>query len=413
MMLFWILAALLLLAGYSFFMPFLWGKGRRAKVDPHRFNLAIYQQRRRELEQEYRLEKIDPSEFERLCRELDRELLDELPSKPAHPASKSPTEGRRAIIIALLLLPLAAFALYGEFGRGDLLAGNAQVAALAPMPEDVKESIQKLADRLRQQPDDLEGWLLLARSYQAVDQPSQAALAFQRALQLAPENLDIKAQYAQLLAQTNNNRLAGKPTELIEEILAREPQHPFALWLAGLAAAQRGEGGQAAQYWNRLLAQMPEESQAADQLRGFIEQLRADSGQADTMAGQESPQDTAAPTGSPGASVQVLVTLSDRLADQISPQDTVFVFARAAEGPRMPLAIVRKQAKDLPLRVVLDDSMAMMPEMKLSAFPRIVLGARVSKTGNATPSPGDLEGSSEPLLAKNDKIYRIEINQVH
>ena len=101
----------------------------------------------------------------------------------------------------------------------------------------------------------------------------------------------------------------------------------------------------------------------------------------------------------PMRSIKVAVKLSPALAGKAAPGDTVFIFARAAQGPKMPLAIVRMQMKDLPTTVTLDDSMAMVPDMKMSSFPQLVIGARISKTGDAIPKPGDLEGYAPPLKA--------------
>jgi cytochrome c-type biogenesis protein CcmH len=193
--------------------------------------------------------------------------------------------------------------------------------------------------------------------------------------------------------------LQGEPENILKRALAADPNNVKALVLAGTAAFDRNDRAGAVRYWERALSVLPAESDMAQRVRASIEEARGPA-QVARAAKPAPAQSSQAPRAAPAqgaASVSGVVSLDSRLAGKVAPDDTVFIFARAAEGPRMPLAILRKQGRDLPVQFTLDDSMAMAPQMKLSAFPRVVVGARVSKTANATASPGDLQGLSAPV----------------
>lgn len=394
---FWIMAAVLLLAGYAFFMPALLGKRRRTTVDRQRLNWLLHKQRREELARE-----AGGDDPERLAAELDKDLLGDLATSEKTTAA-SPGVGRWPLIAALIAAPLLAIVLYSQLGRFDLADYRVEPQG-GPMGQDLQAVIEQLAERLKKDPNDLEGWMLLGRSLSATRQFDRALQAYGFALKLAPDNLDIQALYAQSLAETSEGGLLGKPSEIVAAILQKDPKHPSALWLAGLAAAQKGDAGQAAANWEKLKAQFPADSEQAQQLSQYIAEVQ---GQSASDEQAPAPQKTATAQ----KSIRVKVSLADELKNKAAAGDTVFIFARAASGPPMPLAIVRKQVKDLPAEVTLDDSMAMAQGMNLSAFDRLVIGARISKTGNAMPSPGDLQGMTEPTAAENGKTYAVRIGQ--
>lgn len=396
MTVFWLVAAGLVLLAYSLFW---WSLHRPPRVDERAqldANLTVHRSRRLELEHELREGKISSAQFDALIAELDRELLDLL--TPQSPAGRTEGfKGLATVTATLALIPLLALALYFELGRPDLIStGTTQPKAQA-MSDALEAGVQHLKQRLRDHPNDPEGWLLLGRTYQALGQLDQAKTVYEQALGLLPENLDLKARYAEALAQLQSGDFRGKPALLLQEILKTEPNHPYALWLLGLAALHQGDRDLARTYWQRLLEQMPPDSPVANQLR----EMMVKAGIADDQ-----------PTTQAPAQVQIQVQLAPGLTSHAHPEDPVYIFARAAQGPLLPLAIVRKQVKDLPLTVTLDDSMAMMPQLKLSNFKRIVLGARVAKSGNAQGAPGDLEGWTNELAIEEDKLITILIDQV-
>jgi cytochrome c-type biogenesis protein CcmH len=259
-------------------------------------------------------------------------------------------------------------------------------------PEQVEKMVSDLAARLEKEPDNLEGWVVLARSYYALKRFDAAAKAFERVVKLAPDEPDLLADYADALATAGGGTLGGKPLALVKRALEIDPTHWKALALAGTEAFNRKDYGTAVAFWEKLRATAPAGSPIAESIDASIAEARQ-------LGGLEPGAKPAAPAAAaaPAARVAGKVSISPDLLGKAAPTDTVFVFARAAEGPRMPLAIVRKQVKDLPFDFALDDSMAMAPNMKLSSFPAVVVGARISKSGNATPQSGDLEGLSKPV----------------
>ena len=277
----------------------------------------------------------------------------------------------------------------------------------------VEAMVQGLAERLKQRPDDADGWVMLGRSYAALDRHPEAVPAFQRALALRPRDAGLMADYADALAMASGGTLAGEPSRVIDQALAIEPANPKLLALAGTAAFSRNDFAGALRHWEKL-AQLAPDSEYMAQLQSGIDAARQ------RLAGPAAAQ-ASAPTASPtapvaataAASVSGEVRLAPALAAKAAPEDTVFIFARAAEGPRMPLAILRKQVKDLPLRFTLDDSLAMSPAAKLSSATRVVVGARISKSGDAMPRAGDLQGLSAPLVPGSPGAsgLKIEINQ--
>lgn len=266
----------------------------------------------------------------------------------------------------------------------------------------INAMVDQLVAHLKTQPDDADGWQLLARTYATMGQQAPAINAFKKAVQLRPDDSTLLSDYAVALAIANNRNLDGEPMQLIERALKSNPKNPKALALAGTAAFSRKDYKSAVGYWEELAKIEPAETPFGEQIRGSIAQARELAGMPPAAATAQA----AKPAGSGPAQISGTVTLADSLKGKVSPDDTVFVFARAVEGPRMPLAIIRKQVKDLPIQFTLDDSMAMSPAAKLSGAAQVVVGARISKSGNAMPQNGDLQGlvSGVPVGANGVKV---------
>jgi len=202
---------------------------------------------------------------------------------------------------------------------------------------------------------------------------------------------DLLADYADARAATSGGELSGKPLELVKRALALDPNHLKSLALAGTEAFNRKDFKTAVEYWERMRSVLPADSPFGQSVASSIAEARQLGGIGGAAAPPAPPAQVAAASG---GQVTGVVTLAPEVAAKANPDDTVFIFARAVEGPRMPLAIVKRQVKDLPVEFSLDDSQAMTPAMKLSNFPEIVVGARISKTAAAAPQSGDLEGLS-------------------
>ena len=236
---------------------------------------------------------------------------------------------------------------------------------------------------MREKPDDAEGWVMLGRAYRALERFDEAADALRKAVALNPGNADLLADLAEALALRSGRTLAGEPDRLLERALKLEPDNDKVLALSGSAAFESKDYKAAIRHWEALLKRQGVSGELAQALSAGIAEARVLSTGKKTVAGKPAP-----------GRVSGTVTLDAALRARAAPEDTVFVYARAAQGLRMPLAIVKVQVKDLPYNFSLDDSMAMRPEMKLSAFNEVIVAARVSKSGSAKPAAGDLEGAS-------------------
>jgi cytochrome c-type biogenesis protein CcmH len=274
----------------------------------------------------------------------------------------------------------------------------------------IEDVVDKLATRLQSNPDDAKGWTMLARSRVALGQHDKAAEAFSRAERLLPRDADLLADHADALAMAHGRSLEGEPSELLRRALEIDPLHAKALALAGTAAFDRKDYKAAVRYWETLARTEPSDGPFAGQVRDGIAEARQLAGMppAAASASGAAPAPAAKPVN---ATLSGTVTLASALAGKVSPDDVLFVFARAVDGPRMPVAIVRKRVSDLPLQFRLDDSMAMSPEANLSSVRRVIVGARISHSGNAMPQQGDLQGMT-PVVQVGASGLRLEIDQV-
>lgn len=326
----------------------------------------------------------------------------------ANKAAPPPTSLPMALTLAAVI-PALAFTLYFQVGEPRAL-DPANLARSADGGDtrapDMEKAIADLAQRLQEQPDDPEGWALLGRAYGATQRFAQARDALKKAFELMPDNLDMQAEYAESLALAREDRtIEGESLRLIDAVLARDPEHQRASWLKGIADSQAGNYTAAAERWQRLLAQLPPDAEIATTIRNQIAEARSRAGLpplTDEPIAANAPQAPSMPatTTASGPSLTVRVDIAPELKAKVSAQDVLFVFARAPTGPRMPLAIQRLSAASLPMTVVLDDSMGMTPAMKLSSVEQVIVGARISKSGNAAAQTGDLQVLSAPLGVK-------------
>jgi cytochrome c-type biogenesis protein CcmH len=330
----------------------------------------------------------------------ERRVLEEK-THVAAPLRQGSPRGTLALLV--LAVPVLALALYALLGNPQALGLQPQAAA-EPTPQEMEEMVERLAQRMEQQPPgqaaDVQGWVVLGRTYAAMQRFEKAQHAFGKALQIAPGDAQVLADQADVTAMLQSGSLQGEPGKLIERALQADPGNLKALALAGSAAFERKDYAAAIAHWSRARQLGPAEGEFAQGLERGIADARAAAGPAALVATQPvAPGGTAAASApaSPGGGLRGRISLAPSLAAKVLPGDTLFVFARAAEGPRIPLAILRRSAAELPLDFKLDDSMAMSPELKLSNFAQVVVGARISRSGDAMPASGDLEGSSAVL----------------
>jgi cytochrome c-type biogenesis protein CcmH len=336
----------------------------------------------RELDADRAAGTLAQEDYERARAELEARLLRDVDEPDAAPAR---SRGTLAAVVVAAAVPVLAFTVY-------VLVGNPAAIeykdAAHPSVAQVEAMVERLAARLRENPEDAEGWKLLGRSNAVLGRYAEAADAYAKAAARAPRDAQLLADLADVLAMARGQTLQGEPEKLVLRALELEPTNLKALALAGTAAYERREFAAAAAFWERMLPHVAPGSEDARSIRENIAEARSLS--------QQKPAASAAVRGT--------VTLSEKLKDKAGPEDTVFVFARAAEGPAMPLAVARTRVRDLPYRFRLDDSMAMTPAMKLSSFPKVIVTARVSKSGSATAQPGDLQGASAAVPNDADAV---------
>lgn len=360
-------------------------------------NLDLLRDQVTELDADLANGTLSPQQYAQAKAELERRVLED--TAAADTPLSIMRGGRWTALAVAIVVPVAAGLLYYKLGNLDALEQGAAGMAGGERqvtPHEIEGMVAKLAARLEKNPDDAEGWGLLARSYYSMRRFPEAIAAYEKAAALAKGDANLLADYADALAMSAGRKIEGKPLELVNEALKLDPNHWKALAMAGTAAFDRKDYQQAVRYWERVQATLPPDSELAQSMSASIAEARA-------LGGIKGPPVAAAPAASPiaaaasGGSVQGMVTLSSGLAAKAAPDDTVFVFARAAEGPKMPLAILKRQVRNLPLKFKLDDSMAMAPQMNISSFPQVVVGALVSKSGGATPQSGDLQGFSKAV----------------
>jgi cytochrome c-type biogenesis protein CcmH len=427
-----IAAAMIALALAGVLVPLL-RHARPRGIEREMSNVAILRDQLAELDADLASGTLPRERYEEARRELEQRLLED--SKAAAGAAAAPP--RSAALTAAILagsIPIVALILYVVLGNYEAFApGAVRVAAQAKegaehevTREQIEGMAAKLAAKLEREPGNPEGWAMLARTYYALSRYNEAMPAFEKATALIPNDAGLLADYADAVGAAEGG-LNEKAQALIKRALVADPTHWKALALAGTVAFQRKDYKQAALYWEKTKATVPPGSPLAGSIDASIAEARQLGGLAaeatpapiatvtpregaakaaasappaaspptsassSAAAPTSAAQATTAPTT---ATIAGTVSLAPALSAKVAPTDTVFIFARAAEGPRMPLAILRKQVKDLPATFTLDDSMAMTPNFALSKFPSVVVGARVSKSGNAAPQPGDLEGVS-------------------
>ena len=342
-------------------------------------------------------------------------------------ALNAPTVQRsRSVMYAALgvalLMPCAAILIYRIVGEPGAVDGTTQMVSDQPPADhsqNMDQAIAKLAEKLKQNPQDAEGWTLLGRAYEATEHFEQARDALKHATDLAPNDPDVTIAYAEVLAlSTPDRRIEGEPRRLIETAMKTSPDNERGLWLLGISEYQQKKYDAAIALWNRLIGVLPKDSKTIASVKQEIAKAEAardgtapppEENVADTAT-----DEAAAPSAddTPGPHLVVNVAIDPKLKEKLAPSDVLFVYAKAANGPPMPLAIQRMTADKLPTTVTLTDGMGMMPTMKLSQFPQVIVGARVSKSGNAIAQSGDLQVVSKPMDVHTTNPVALTIDQV-
>ena len=420
MLLFWLLSSILVLAALALVVPSLL-RGRAARhAAPGDANVALYRERLEELERERDRGEVDSDRYAALREDLERGLLSDAGGREAERAGAGSPSPGMAVAVAVAV-PAASLALYLWLGSPHGVESRTPSRDTAAMTEDVpsvEAMVASLADRLANDPDDAEGWLLLARSQAILERHDAALAGFRRAHALLGDEPDLLADWAEAEATADGNRFTAAALGRLERALELDPDHEKALWLGGFAAAQDGRADVAVARWERLLANQPPDSREAAIVSELLARIRGMDSETTTAAatggtGSAAPATTAREAGAAGgARIVVEVDLSPDLVAGIGGDEPVFVFARAPGGAGPPVAVARTVAGALPAVIVLDESSAMVPSRSLAGVERVMVTARVARSGTATRTAGDLEGMSGPVDVADPGPVGIVISEI-
>ena len=432
-MIFWILFAVLVGIAIVWLAPVLWKEHRLIELDRKQQNIKIAKERLDEIAAEHASGAMTDEVFSQTRDELEASLIEDVSQQDSgKEITVSNRLGRMTLILLAVLIPLSTAMLYQSLGSPQYLefaggnagrGANVAQAHAGSEPASMAELIEKLKQRLEQNPDDGDGWYLLSRSYMAESRYAEALEALDKTYEIYGDHPAILIGMADAEAMTRQGDLTGRPAERIEKALQLDPENTTGLWLGGMAAQQNGNFQLAVDRWTTLLPILVQEPQSQQEVRELISQAVAEAKAAGIAVTFNEPARVAAdlpeahppieqemdnlPEINAAPSIKAWVAIDKSIADKVMASDTVFVFAKAKAGPPMPLAAFKTTVDQLPMEVTLDDSMAMLPQMKLSLFDEVVVSARVSKSGQPGVAPGDLTSPSTGI--KLDGVVGVEL----
>lgn len=446
---FWIYAIGLIILAMAFIALPLLRKRFGNDVDIDELNLSVFKQQLEELDSDLQAGNLDQERYDAAKKDLEKELLEDVSEAGAKNAPVS-VEGGRWMALSALAVPIAAVLLYQWLGSPDIAAslaggktdmsrpaaeaaanphanGGANTQGMPPLDQMVKQ----LEAKLENEPENIDGWVMLGRSYMAMKRFPDAVQVYDRAMKVNSEHVALLLAYSEALGINAGNNFMGRPAELINKAFALEPENPNTLWMAGIVAYQQNNFQAALDRWEKVQAKLSPQSQELESVGNAIDDARAKLGLPPidrplpkiaqggmgmgrpANMGRQGNMEQSGSASSAKSAIQVEISLSPELSAKTKPGDMLFIYAKALSGPPMPLAAARKRVSDLPLKLQLDDSMAMMPQMKLSSFPKVLVGARVSLSGTPTAQSGDLEGEVKPVTPGQTEPVKLVINSVH
>lgn len=405
---FWIYAVLLLLLALLLLLvPVLRGRKDQTEEDRTALNIALYEEHVAELEAQHASGAMTAEQLAEGRIEADRELLDDTDvGRPKQSANL----GRALPLIAALLLPVAGLGLYFVWGSSDKVA---LTMSLSEQPKTAQEMIERLEETVRLQPESVDAWYFLGRTYMSEQRPKEAARAYGKTIELVGRQPDLLGQWAQALYFANGNRWSAELQGLVDEALAQNPNEATSLGLVGIAAFEDNRFQDAINAWTLLVNGLDPQDPSYAAIQSGIERARAALGsspqpQASSTAPAATPAMDAADAGD--YQITIEIAISEELAAQVAATDTVYVFARAAGGSPMPLAAKRLTVAELPTRIVLTDADSLMPNLKLSSVNNVELKASISSEGDAMKA----QWTSDPVAvdaANKEAKNTLVINQ--
>lgn len=420
--LFWVILIIMLLLSVWFVVSPLMGFVKLKDTNQNKQNVLITKDQLKELEKEHTDNLLSDSEYQQRKEDLQKALISnvsESGSDEVETVTSKIEFNKLAVLFVLLVISFIAVPTYYFLGNSGLVAANSQQTNVSDGSRhsgtssgsqmSMAEAVKNLAERMKADPTNIKGWQMLGRSYVSMRRFKEAADVYAHIYKQTGDETNVLLAYADALAMSRNGKISGMPFQLVMTALNQEPNNTTALWLAGLGYAEKGEFNKAIKLWERLLPLFAGNINSQNKVKNLIAKANLKLGLPIVAKHEEQnePMETAALP-----SIQVTVSLLDSFKNKVSPSDLVFIYAKASKGPPMPLAAMRKRVSDLPITVQLDDSMAMMPQMKLSSFPMVTVGVRISKSGSPMGKSGDLEGVVENVMVNADARVNIVINSV-
>ncbi|MDP7524622.1 MAG: c-type cytochrome biogenesis protein CcmI [Arenicellales bacterium] len=367
----------------------------RTIIPRHELNVRIAQQRLAEITIELENQQLSDADFNTAQTDLEDSLLTDIQSEERSESLKK--SGPLAVLIVATLFPIAVIALYLILGSPNYLSTEGQPVTTDTSARSPDALLAKLKLRLEQNPTDREGWAILANAMMSLGEYAQAVGAYEKLYALTGDDAEVLVGYADALAMLEGGTLNGRVTALLDRALKIDPEQPQALWLAGMAAEARGDLPGALEHWHRLKPALHADPQAQSELQALIDRV-TELAISRGLAVANHPQ-TIQRLNRPAAPVTltVRIEIAPDLATQIESSHTLYVYARSNAGDRIPVAAVRRSAGELPLELVLDDRSSLMGTSVLSDYNTVILGAHISRTGDAIRQPGDLVSESIPV----------------
>lgn len=376
-------------------------KGQDDIVERDAVNVQSARKRLSELKQELADGLISEQQFQDYRHELETDALEDLQGSPSD--NKQENKGNTVLAILLaLLVPLLSLSIYQKIGNEQALQIQPAQNNITNKLAEIDKLLSSMEADLVNNPDDLKSWIILGQAYFELERYEEAMHAYENAYRLSSDDADIMVNYAEAIGRATDNDLGGEAKELLNKALGLMPNHQRALWLAGFSEMQSNNKEGAIHHWRHLLSQLEPDSEVYRQVASLIDDVVSEESSAGEMIVAE--------TENAKTSLMVKVSLATELQGKVDADTSLFVFARASEGPPMPLAVYRATARELPLTVTLDDTMAMMPEMSLSRFSNVIVGARLSTNGQPQGQAGDFEGYSEIIETGSATTVDVIIN---
>jgi len=418
-------AVILVLIAVVFIVPTLLKKNHPFSDEYDDLNVEIAKDRLQELKVQLEADEINQQTYQQLRDELESTLAEDL-SNVSQPNDGDGQhmfkENKKLVpIILAVAVPIISTAIYYQLGDINAATGTNVAETVIPAGDNrpqmtMEEAVVKLEQRLMEQPDNADGWFMLAKTYMTMSQYQKAVTAYEKVISLAGEKPEVLLRYADAIAMSEGGSLTGKAKPIVDKVISMIPNNPTVLWMAGSSEVQQKNYAKALSYWYKLQPMLSQDATAQTQIKELINnaetQLTADEiAQIKRAAPVAKTQVTEVGAGNVKSEIVVTVDLDPALKDKVSANDTLFIFAKAMQGPPMPLAAVKKTVAALPLTVSLNDAMAMMPQMKLSNFEQVRISAVVSKSGQPGTQAGDLFAEVSPVNVKSQEKINLIINQ--